>query len=228
MVGLTCENKIVKKMKKVIQTPQSFAMNQKSWLRPSEARSLIRAVLELPPDRLKARPTTFGVPTPRLTASAGTVDYIHWHKIEREPMIPQITSLMQKLCKMGYTNLNVVNINVYRSNSDSIIDHCDKDPLMIEKSPIVSVSAGAPRTLVIKGKKTYKFLMESGDLFTMEGAFQQEFTHGVPKSSSTKQPNSNLFSLGECVLLDGVSVPLNQIRVNVSFRCNKQQQVSDK
>lgn len=79
-------------------------------------------------------------------------------------------------------------INRYRNERDSCGEHSDNEPLIYQNSPIVTLSLGHPRVILIrekfKGGNAITITLSPGSVFVMAGTeFQTQFTHQIPKES---------------------------------------------
>ena len=77
--------------------------------------------------------------------------------------------------------------NRYNDGNDYISMHSDKIGDCDERAGVFSVSLGGNRLFVVKRKsdgKEWQVPMTHGMVLHMGGAFQDEFTHGVPKQKN--------------------------------------------
>lgn len=78
-------------------------------------------------------------------------------------------------------------VNLYKTGTDCIGMHSDKEKDMVPNAPIYSFSFGFQRTFVIEPKSKdsdlagLKLQMPDNSLIVMCGEMQREFEHGVPK-----------------------------------------------
>lgn len=97
---------------------------------------------------------------------------------------------VNNLCDAEYTHILV---NEYIDGSQYISDHADDEDEVDPEHGVITLSYGATRKFVIKDKKSKKRVavipLISGELLTMKGPnFQRDFTHGVPKQLTVKNP----------------------------------------
>lgn len=80
---------------------------------------------------------------------------------------------------------NSIGLNCYRDEHDSVAPHNDKLPELIPHQPIVLLSLGATRTMVIQRKKPPRLKteleLEAGSLLLMGWNAQLHYDHSIPK-----------------------------------------------
>ncbi|MBV8245113.1 MAG: alpha-ketoglutarate-dependent dioxygenase AlkB [Candidatus Eremiobacteraeota bacterium] len=93
--------------------------------------------------------------------------------------------------KLGVV-FSAVGLNYYRSGSDSVAWHSDKDEDLVADPTVALVSLGAARTMRVRTKavpRTYLSVdLEPGSLFVMQGAAQQHYEHHIPKAKRPTEP----------------------------------------
>ncbi len=106
-----------------------------------------------------------------------------------KPM-PEVIERIRDLIKEElYPNIdfNMCLVNWYNGGNHYIGQHSDDEKKFIKNTPVVGITFcfGLPRKIVFKNKKTKKTVKDvwlyNNSLYSMEGEFQKEFTHGIPK-----------------------------------------------
>ena len=109
--------------------------------------------------------------------------------VKMPPLIQKIRDKIQKIYP-DYEFNNCLG-NWYMKGDHYISFHSDDESQIIKGTPIVGVSfcTGLPRKLRIKNKETKQTVIEvltyHGSLYAMEGDFQKEFLHGIPKQKNS-------------------------------------------
>ena len=84
------------------------------------------------------------------------------------------------------TRFNSVGLNLYRDGRDSVAMHNDHRDELEPLSTIALLSLGAARTMRLHTKerprRSLQIALEPGSLLLMEGASQEHWEHGIPKS----------------------------------------------
>lgn len=102
----------------------------------------------------------------------------------------------------GY-EYNFVLVNRYKDGNDYMGEHRDDEPEIDQKTPIASLSFGAPRVFVFKHRDCrrkenkrkvplVKKVLESGSLLTMNHPTNVFWYHSLPKRASCKSPRINM------------------------------------
>ena len=111
------------------------------------------------------------------------------------PLTPELEELLSIVNTLFSDTFNGILVNRYNSGKDSIGAHSD-DERTLGASGVVSLSVGATRTFRIRAKATKKIVydckLSHGDVMHMQGAFQSEFTHEIPKELRVKEPRLSL------------------------------------
>ncbi|BCW88611.1 hypothetical protein sos41_17520 [Alphaproteobacteria bacterium SO-S41] len=137
---------------------------------------------------------------PRLIAWFGDVGKTYkYSSISLEPL-PWSTLLREiqaSVENIATAKFNSVLLNYYRDQNDSMGFHSDDERELGFRPTIASVSFGAVRTLVFKHKKnkaikTVRLDLASGSLLIMRGETQENWQHGIAKSSKPVGPRVNL------------------------------------
>lgn len=113
------------------------------------------------------------------------------------PWTSLLLDLKRRVEAATESKFNSVLLNYYRDNNDSMGMHSDNERELGPNPIIASVSLGAERPLVFKGKrdlenKSMKILLASGSLLLMKGRTQQNYKHGIAKERITLGPRVNL------------------------------------
>ena len=93
---------------------------------------------------------------------------------------------------------NSVNINMYEDQDGAVGWHSDDEPLFqacSQMSTIASLSLGASRKFECRVNRTgalYGRTLQHGDVLTMEGMFQRDCSHRVPRATELCGPRINL------------------------------------
>lgn len=136
---------------------------------------------------------------PRLTAwfEQGLSAYSNYKcEIASQPWPSNLLPIKLKVEKLSGTRFNSALANFYRNGRDYMGFHSD-DELILGLNPLIaSLSLGAERRFVVKGKTDKKTVLDltlgNGSLIIMSGRFQHEFKHGVPKSLRCTEGRINL------------------------------------
>ena len=112
---------------------------------------------------------------------------------EAIPMTRLIKDIRNKISKDLYPNINFNNclVNWYLDGDNYISFHSDDEKEIVKNTPIVGITfcEGVARKLRIKDKKSKKTIKDiitsNGSLYVMEGEFQNEFLHGIPKQKKS-------------------------------------------
>jgi alkylated DNA repair dioxygenase AlkB len=169
------------------------------WLAAAEA---TRALAQLI-DEVEWRQDTMGtpagrVPLPRLTAWQGEPEAVYVYSGIRNvpqpwtPTVAELKSAVQAICGARF---NSVLINRYRSGTDSMGWHADREPELGTHPVIASVSLGVARTFDLRHNKTgimQSFSLKGGSLLIMKGETQAQWRHRVPKEPRVSGERINL------------------------------------
>jgi alkylated DNA repair dioxygenase AlkB len=109
------------------------------------------------------------------------------------PALKQVVDDVQEELNIA---VNAVLINIYDDKKEHSEWHCDDDPWLGSNFPVASLSLGGEREFCVRPKNNLddvtSMVLENGSLVVMDGAFQKEMEHSVPKSSLVVQPRLNL------------------------------------
>ena len=103
-------------------------------------------------------------------------------------LTPPLASLLTLVNSKYSAAFNGILVNEYVGGDDYISPHSDNESYLDPDVGVVAVAFGAERLFRVKSKKDKKTVvnvqMKPGLLIHMGGAFQQEFTHEVPKQKT--------------------------------------------
>jgi alkylated DNA repair dioxygenase AlkB len=114
------------------------------------------------------------------------VPRLHCHYDLASPALPGVLHDALAVVKQ-YVNapFNSIGLNCYRDEHDSVAPHNDKLHELIPHQPIVLLSLGATRTMVIQRKKPPRLKteleLEAGSLLLMGWNAQLHYDHSIPK-----------------------------------------------
>lgn len=118
-----------------------------------------------------------------------------------KPLTPTLQILLTLLNQHLNTDFNGILINRYNDGSDYIGAHSDDERGLATGSVVAAISLGAERTFRIRhkdksktfdGKNYYDLKTTEGQLLVMDGTFQREYTHEIPKKSGVGSPRISL------------------------------------
>lgn len=133
---------------------------------------------------------------PRLTAWFGDASYtysgLRLAPLAWTPLLGEIRTAVEAACARRF---NSVLLNLYRDERDSMGMHSDDEPELGHAPAIASLSYGATRTFILKhkrDKRTLRLPLSAGGLLLMSGATQQNWLHGINKSTRSLGGRINL------------------------------------
>ncbi|MFC4929362.1 alpha-ketoglutarate-dependent dioxygenase AlkB family protein [Massilia sp. GCM10023247] len=133
---------------------------------------------------------------PRLTAWYGDASYtysgLRLAPLAWTPLLGEIRTAVEAACARRF---NSVLLNLYRDERDSMGMHSDDEPELGPAPAIASLSYGATRTFILKhkrDKRTLRLPLSAGGLLLMSGATQQNWLHGINKSTRSLGGRINL------------------------------------
>ncbi|WP_345814762.1 alpha-ketoglutarate-dependent dioxygenase AlkB [Paraburkholderia sp. PREW-6R] len=138
------------------------------------------------------------VPLPRLTAWQGEPDAVYVYSGIRnvpQPWTPAVAELKAAAEATSGARFNSVLINRYRSGTDSMGWHADREPELGKEPVIASVSLGVARTFDLRHNRTgvvQSYSLKGGSLLVMKGDTQAEWRHRVPKEPRVSGERINL------------------------------------
>ena len=104
---------------------------------------------------------------------------------------PDLEIILARVNESLGTSFNGILINKYRSGDNSIGAHSDSESGLDKvKKMVASIAFGETRKFRIRDKKTKKIVLDVDhqplELLVMEGDFQSEYTHEIPKQANKK------------------------------------------
>ncbi|MGF6505863.1 alpha-ketoglutarate-dependent dioxygenase AlkB family protein [Paraburkholderia sp. 32] len=91
---------------------------------------------------------------------------------------------------------NIVGLNLYRDENDSVAPHSDKVVQLVHGQPIAILSLGATRRMSVRDKtgstRVRHVELEAASLLVMSYESQLTHEHGIPKLSGTCGPRISL------------------------------------
>lgn len=114
------------------------------------------------------------------------VPRLHCHYAVANPTLPSVLRDALAVVRQHVdTPFNSIGLNCYRNEHDSVAPHNDKLHELVLHQPIVLLSLGATRTMVIQRKKPPRLKteleLEAGSLLLMGWNAQLHYDHGIPK-----------------------------------------------
>jgi alkylated DNA repair dioxygenase AlkB len=138
------------------------------------------------------------VPFPRLTAWQGEPEAVYVYSGVRnvpQPWTPAVSVLRAAAEASSAAAFNSVLINRYRSGTDSMGWHADKEVELGREPVIASVSLGATRAFQFRHVETgglHTLELTHGSLLVMRGRSQLDWLHRVPKAPKVTGERLNL------------------------------------
>ncbi len=133
---------------------------------------------------------------PRLTAWHGEASYTYSGlKLEPLPFTALQLTIKAAVEEASGRRFNSVLLNYYRNERDSMGMHSDDEPELGVQPAIASVSFGAERTFILRhkrSKQTLKIVLPSGSMLLMSGETQNNWLHGINKSTRANGARINL------------------------------------
>lgn len=133
---------------------------------------------------------------PRLSAWHGDAAYRYSGlTLAPLPFTPLLETLRASVQDATGRSFNSVLLNYYRNERDSMGMHADDEPELGPEPAIASLSFGAVRTFVLRhkrSKETLRLPLTDGSLLLMSGPTQQNWLHGINKTSKALGPRINL------------------------------------
>jgi alkylated DNA repair dioxygenase AlkB len=133
---------------------------------------------------------------PRLTAWYGEASYtysgLRLAPLPWTQLLLVIRAAVEAACGQRF---NSVLLNRYRDGRDSMGMHSDDEPELGDEPVIASLSFGTTRTFILRhkrNKQTLRLELEDGSLLLMSGRLQENWVHGINKSSRPLGERLNL------------------------------------
>jgi alkylated DNA repair dioxygenase AlkB len=169
------------------------------WLAPEAAAHALKQLIDEVEWRQDMMGTPAGrVPLPRLTAWQGEPDTVYVYSGIRNvprPWTPTVAALRSAAEAACNARFNSVLINRYRSGTDSMGWHADREPELGTQPVIASISLGVARTFDLRHNGTgvvQSFSLKGGSLLVMKGDTQANWRHRVPKELRVAGERINL------------------------------------
>lgn len=114
------------------------------------------------------------------------VPRLHCHYAVANPALPSVLRDALEVVRQHVdVPFNSIGLNCYRDEHDSVAPHNDKLHELVPHQPIVLLSLGATRTMVIQRKKPPRLKteleLEAGSLLLMGWNAQLHYDHSIPK-----------------------------------------------
>lgn len=128
------------------------------------------------------------VDVPRLLAS---------YRLDAGARLPQpIADAHARLREHCEVPFNSVGLNLYRDQHDSVAPHNDRLHELVPGHPIVLLSLGATRPMLIRAKRPPRRVLQldlqAGSLLSMSWEVQLHYDHGIPKLRTPVAPRISL------------------------------------
>lgn len=119
----------------------------------------------------------------------------HFH-LDRDPLPGPLPEIVARIRARSQTPFNSVGLNLYRDRNDSVAPHNDRLKELVAGQPILLLSLGATRRMVIRAKapprRVLNLDLEPGSLLEMSHAVQLHYEHGIPKQREAIEPRISL------------------------------------
>lgn len=195
-----------------LREPDCFLSIDKQFLTKSEADALLQfAIKKLEWEQIHLN--VFGNKTPkRKQVSFGNEGLSYAYSgttAMAKPWPKELLDIRAKLCKYHPKGLapDFVLGGLYDDGKSYISDHADDETGLMDGAPILSVTVGAERDMIVS-RKVYKSKYEPakkstkekerievplphGSLCIMHGNMQKKYLHGIPKRLRCKLPRVN-------------------------------------
>ncbi|GLQ89279.1 alpha-ketoglutarate-dependent dioxygenase AlkB [Dyella flagellata] len=114
------------------------------------------------------------------------VPRLHCHYAITDPQLPKLLHDALAVVKQHVdAPFNSIGLNFYRDEHDSVAPHNDKLHELVSHQPIVLLSLGATRTMLIQRKQPPRLKteleLEAGSLLLMGWNAQLHYDHSIPK-----------------------------------------------
>ena len=124
----------------------------------------------------------FAVGSASVTYAGKAIESVPW---DQAPAV--LRDMRQRVQEECGSHFNVALCNLYETGADSVGWHADDETIYGEDPVIASISLGATRDFLVRpvvrehGTRSMTMPLQNGDLFVMEGAFQEQWQHSLPK-----------------------------------------------
>ena len=121
------------------------------------------------------------------------VPRLHAHYATDDPKLPTaLHGALMAVEEQIHVPFNSIGLNFYRDEHDSVAPHNDKLHELMPHRPIVLLSLGATRTMIIRRKLPphlkIELELEAGSLLVMGWNAQLHYDHGIPKLKRSVGP----------------------------------------
>ncbi len=179
--------------------PEADVTYYAQWLSHAEATHLLKTFLSEIPWQQEMI-TLYGKQhlVPRLQSWHGDADCVYQYSgllMKPQPWLPSLKKLKARCETLTGQPFNSVLLNWYRHGQDSMGLHADDEPELGNTPTIASVTLGARRPFIFKHRSTakrHKLDLEHGSLLVMAGSTQQNYLHGISKTSKEVGDRINL------------------------------------
>jgi alkylated DNA repair dioxygenase AlkB len=139
------------------------------------------------------------------------VPRLHAHYAIDDRSLPDVLRAMLDVVRAQVdAPFNSIGLNFYRDEHDSVAPHNDKLDELVPHQPIVLLSLGATRTMVIRRKQPphlkTELELEAGSLLLMGWNAQLHYDHGIPKLRHSVGPRISVAFRVRAVRSDGWGV----------------------
>lgn len=119
------------------------------------------------------------------------------HVSAHDPSLPNaLREALDCVRRLDGSPFNSIGMNLYRDGRDSVAPHNDKLHHMVEGMPVMLLSLGATRDMVIRGKRAphrrIVLPLHAGSLLSMDWTSQFHYDHGIPKTKDAVGPRISL------------------------------------
>jgi alkylated DNA repair dioxygenase AlkB len=185
----------------VLPLPSASVRLWRGWLADKEAHALyerLSATLQWEQPSLTIAGKTHRIP--RLQAWHGDADAVYRYSgttFTPAPWTPELLYLKQRLEAACDARFNSMLANWYRTGSEGMGFHADKEPELGPEPLIASLSLGGARRFVLKPVpklevESLSVCLGNGDLLEMAGTTQRYWRHGIPKTTRAVAARINL------------------------------------
>ena len=170
------------------------------WLDEAAAAALFEALVPTIPWEVH-RIRLFGrtVDSPRLSCWIGDPDAVYTYsgtRFEPRPWPAVLASVRDRLAAELGVGFNSVLANLYRDGRDSMGWHSDAEPELGPRPVIASLSLGASRRFVLRGRDDPGLRRDldlgAGSLLVMAGDTQRRYRHALPRTARPVGARLNL------------------------------------
>lgn len=119
------------------------------------------------------------------------------HFAVADPALPPALAAAFALVRRHFdAPFDSIGLNLYRDEHDAVAPHNDRLDELVRGQPIVLLSLGATRRMVIRGKRPPRRVLEldlaAGSLLEMSWTSQLHYDHGIPRERAACGPRISL------------------------------------